>query len=1001
MAGGNKALAMAVAALLLLVLVPSVPGAPDGKWGRNPADFGKDEISKNPLEKYIEASGGRPPIDGASPAAGLNTYNSTMEIENMTMAIDEGSVLRHLEKLVALKTRYSYSPQSYVAAEYIRGIFQSCGLVVQYHDFVTGATEMKNVIATLEGTNASAPAYYLGAHYDSASTSSYSDAPGADDDGTGTAAVLAAAEVLSHYRFDRTIVFCAFAGEEQGLIGSKAYAKMLYQSNTSVGGAICLDMVGYNPAPGSRDVLSRTNSASLPLANFTHNVSLKYPSIVVNCSVKVDPATNSDHAAFWSYGWRAVNFIEKKYATNPNYHQPSDTIGSLNMTYAANSTQLAIACVAELAGLASRDTAGPAFQLPFPLPGGYANETPTISLNALDPSSIATPSIQMYLGGLPVVYSSTPISGGYNITFKPSVTWADGQVIGCHIVANDTLGNTAHRWWNFTVDAVAPEAPIMGSIELMRVRADKVGVVLDLGPPGSYDDYYATSPSVMRDEGILKMWYAAYDGSTYQIAYATSMNGTNWTRRGIVLSTGLAGEPDSRHVGDCSVVRAGAAYIMWYSGHNGTTYRIMRATSPDGVNWTKQGMSLNLGTAGSLDDRIAMNPEVLRVGAEYWMYYTGSDGLTYRLLRAVSADGVNWTRTGLAVGTGKAGSMDSIYSYGPAVVYTGTGFLCWYTGFDGLRHRTLKAQSSDGISWTKLGMAMDVGTTGNFDTLAVAHPAAIIEDGATKIWYGGSNGNYRIMCALSSESGPGTKNESVVIRWPAVAGEVSGYEIYAATTWADALAPPANGWLEAQDRIFVHNGMGAGNASTQYYVLRSVDRVRHTTTHWLRAIKAGAPAAAGWSALGHVDPGMTDLRMAFESLSWTSVMAWNSTDAANHWRTNFTVRPAYMNDLSSLWGMAGCWVRTSNASAFVSIGLVRNVTSQLQPGWNFVSYPHAATKTAAEIMMEIGTACTSIEGFDPSATYKLKVLSGTDQMVPGRAYWIYLTASAMWNVQNY
>jgi len=994
---------MAVAALLLLVLVPTMPGAPDGNRNHDQMDVDGGGIVNNPIVRAKGLGDGYASPTSNPPISRPRSFNSTMEIENMTMAIDEGSVLRHLEKLVAFKTRYTYSPQSHKAAEYIYDVFRSCGLDVQYYDSVSGVTEIKDVIGTLEGANASAPPYYMGAHYDSVSTTSYYDAQGADDDGTGTAAVMAAAEVLSHYRFNRTIVFCAFSGEEQGLLGSKAYTRSLYQAGKNVSGAICLDMIGYNPAPGDRDVVVRANGASMDLAYFIHNISQKYGSMVVNGSARLNLAMNSDHAAFWPYGWDGALLIEEKMETNsnPNYHQPGDTIGYLNMTYAANSTQLAVASIAELAVLVSGDESGPTYELPFPSPDGYSNETPTISLNALDPSSIAPSTIRLYIDGSAVAHSALPIPGGLNITFVPSAPWADSRAIECHIMANDTLGNRAHYWWNFTVDAIAPGAPVPGSIELSRIRADKLGTVLDLGPPGSYDDYHVLAPSVMRDAGVLKMWYGAYDGGIYRIAYATSVNGLNWTRCGVVLSPGSAGQPDSLFTSDCSVIKVGAVYRMWYSAHNGTTYRIMQATSPDGENWTKQGLAIDLGPPGALDDVLASNPEVIVVGPEYWMYYTASDGITFRILRAVSTDGLNWTRAGVSINPGPPGEKDSTFAQGPAVIFDGGRFLCYYSGFDGLRYRILKATSTDGRNWTRFGLAIDVGTTGSYDYVAAAHPAILIEGGTIHVWYSGSNGNYRIMYAISSESGPGAKKESIVLRWTGAAGEVAGYEVYPSTTWAGCLNPPNGGWLKAQNGIFIHNGMGAGNSTTYYYALRSVDRVGHTTMHWMRALKAAVVASAGWTLLGHVDSGLTNLTTAYESISWTSLMAWNSSDASNQWRTNFTVRPAYMNDLASLWSMAGCWAMVENASAFVSVGLVRNVTLQLQPGWNLVSYPHAAVKTAAEIMAEIGTPCTSIEGFDQSATYRLKTLSGADQMNPGRSYWIHLDASATWDIHNY
>ncbi|MFH0815438.1 MAG: M20/M25/M40 family metallo-hydrolase [Methanobacteriota archaeon] len=948
------------------------------------------------------------PAKNAPPSVAPRVINTTMEIENMTMSVSEGAMLHHLEKLVAFETRYSYSPRIMDAAEYVYETFDNCGLQVEYQDYTFSGYQMRNVIGTLEGANTSAPAFYLGAHLDSTSTSAYIDASGADDDGSGVAAVLVAAETLSHYSFNRTLVFCAFSGEEQGLLGSKAFTKMLYQSGANVSGAICLDMIAYTPPIPNNVLRSRANAASLDLANFTHNISEKYPSMGINATAIYDNAANSDHAAFWTWGWDAVNFIEYNYSTNPNYHKTTDTIEYLNLTYAANATQVAIACAAEKSVLMGGDAKGPTFRNVVPLPDGHANETPVVSVCVLDPSSIDPATVQLYVNGSIVSCAVTQFSWGYNVTFEPPAAWGDTQLIACGVVANDSLGNFADLWWNFTVDATPPEVPVLASVELSRVRADRGSLAIDLGPAGSDDDYYVTSPSVMLDGALYKMWYGGCDNypkptsiGVYRIFYATSTDGTNWTKHGVVLSPGASGEMDSTHTADCSVVKINGTYKMWYSAHNGTTYRIMHATSPDGENWTKVGLALDLGSPGTYDDAWVANPEVLVVGSEYWMYYTGNSDIRFQVCKAVSSDGLNWTRCGFVIGSGEAGERDSVLAYGPAVYRSGTGYVCWYSGFDGVRNRLVKAVSADGNNWTKMGLALDIGIAGSYDSAAVTHPACLFDGNTTRVWYGGSNGYYRILSASLPESGPGQKKESVVLRWATAIGEVARYEVRASLTWEDCLAVEGGVWMPAQNGLFVHNGMGAGNGTAYYYSLRAADRVGHISTHWTRAAKAAAPAPAGWTPLGHIDSEMANLTAAFESLSWTGLMAWNSTDVANHWRTNFTVRPSYMNDLASLWSMAGCWVKTNNASTYVSVCLVKNFTVQLQPGWNFVSYPHMAIKTAAQTMGEIGSECASIEGFDQSATYRLKALSGTDPMSPGRAYWLFLTASATWTIQNY
>ncbi len=76
--------------------------------------------------------------------------------------------------------------------------------------------------------------YLLARHYDSYSYSG--DAPGADDNGTGTCGVLEAARVMAAYDFDRTIIFCCWSGEEYGLYGSGAYASWAQESGNGYSG---------------------------------------------------------------------------------------------------------------------------------------------------------------------------------------------------------------------------------------------------------------------------------------------------------------------------------------------------------------------------------------------------------------------------------------------------------------------------------------------------------------------------------------------------------------------------------------------------------------------------------------------------------------------------------------------------------------------------------------------------------------------------------------------
>jgi Zn-dependent M28 family amino/carboxypeptidase len=107
--------------------------------------------------------------------------------------------------------------------------------------------EVVNVIATLPGPTDAERVYVVGGHYDSRNGDGADGtraAPGANDDASGTAVALEACRLLCTESFPATIVFCAFDGEEQGLVGSKFCAEAMKAANTKVDGMIACDIVG-------------------------------------------------------------------------------------------------------------------------------------------------------------------------------------------------------------------------------------------------------------------------------------------------------------------------------------------------------------------------------------------------------------------------------------------------------------------------------------------------------------------------------------------------------------------------------------------------------------------------------------------------------------------------------------------------------------------------------------------------------------------------------------
>ncbi|KAK4048092.1 hypothetical protein OIV83_004962 [Microbotryomycetes sp. JL201] len=109
----------------------------------------------------------------------------------------------------------------------------------------------------------------VGAHFDSRGSFGYPTAPGADDDGTGTAVVLAIARSIYEHRltFSRKVVLALFAGEEQGLLGSAWYAKKLKQDKEDVAFMLQIDMIGYRAA-GEPMQMARPDKIGLPEASW-------------------------------------------------------------------------------------------------------------------------------------------------------------------------------------------------------------------------------------------------------------------------------------------------------------------------------------------------------------------------------------------------------------------------------------------------------------------------------------------------------------------------------------------------------------------------------------------------------------------------------------------------------------------------------------------------------------------------------------------------------------
>ncbi len=171
-----------------------------------------------------------------------------------------------VRKLVSFGTRHTMSETASdtrgigAARRWIQAEMESCAkksngrMVVTLDDFTEPAgnrlshpTQLINVVATLRGTAKTERIYVVSGHYDSRASEvmdAASDAPGANDDASGTAAVMEMACAFAPYSFDATLVFMAVAGEEQGLLGATHWAQEAVKMGKPIAGMITNDIIG-------------------------------------------------------------------------------------------------------------------------------------------------------------------------------------------------------------------------------------------------------------------------------------------------------------------------------------------------------------------------------------------------------------------------------------------------------------------------------------------------------------------------------------------------------------------------------------------------------------------------------------------------------------------------------------------------------------------------------------------------------------------------------------
>jgi len=209
----------------------------------------------------------------APSTSGPDTTRRQAQIDKIVAEISPKRIENYINKLVSFETRHTMSDTVSetrgigAARRWIKSELERCGagkLDVAFDSHIapisariSRPTEIVNVVATLPGTQGASKdrLYVVSGHYDSRNTDvmdAEGKAPGANDDASGTAAVMEMACVMAKYKFDATLVFMAVAAEEQGLLGAGHWAKTAREKNLNVAGMFTNDIIGSSVADDGR-----------------------------------------------------------------------------------------------------------------------------------------------------------------------------------------------------------------------------------------------------------------------------------------------------------------------------------------------------------------------------------------------------------------------------------------------------------------------------------------------------------------------------------------------------------------------------------------------------------------------------------------------------------------------------------------------------------------------------------------------------------------------------
>jgi hypothetical protein len=269
------------------------------------------------------------------------------EVRRVVEQASTNRIFEYEKTLFDFDSKHISRPGNKLASEYLFATYKSFGYEPEYQWFEARqalGSKTANVIAKLTGTENPELIYVVSSHFDSVAAG-----PGADDDTSGTAALLEAARVLAKHPQPATIIFASFTGEEAGLLGSREFVRLAQANKLKIVGALNNDMIGWANDNRLDNTIRYSNDG---IRDIQHAAASLFTRLITY-DTRYHRGTDAT-AFFEAYGDIVGGIGSYPVLGNPSYHQATDLLETINHQLITETSKTTVATLMLLAASPSR-----------------------------------------------------------------------------------------------------------------------------------------------------------------------------------------------------------------------------------------------------------------------------------------------------------------------------------------------------------------------------------------------------------------------------------------------------------------------------------------------------------------------------------------------------------------------------------------------------------------------------------------------------------------------